>query len=194
MSEDSQKSTNNSQQADLVDELEDQKTSTQSSLNLEEKIKNLEEELKKEKNEQLYLRADFDNYKKRVLKERADLLKYGSERAFVQLLEVLDNFERALNVELSSENFSTFKQGVEMIAEQFKDTLKRLGVEEYKSQDFDPNYFEAISTEASEDVEPGKISRVFKKAYKLHDKLIRPGQVVIAVEKKVESKNDSSDE
>lgn len=145
----------------------------------------LREELEKAKNEVLYARAEFDNYRKRAMKERSDYLRYAGEQAFVSILDVVDNFERALQTEVKPENLDSFKKGVELIAESLKNTLKKFGVQEIPSQGvaFDPNVHEAISSEETDTLPPGHVTQVFRKPYKMHDKVIRPGQVVVAKEK-----------
>lgn len=136
----------------------------------------------KYKNEYLYLRAEFDNYKKHVIKERADLLKYGNENAFVELLNILDNFERALEVKVAPENLDAVVKGIRMTETEFKKTLNKFGVSEVETmgKPFDPAIHEALSAEETDQVPNGHIARVFKKAYKLHDKIIRPAQVIVA--------------
>jgi molecular chaperone GrpE len=145
-------------------------------------IKKLQEQSDKYKNDYLYLRAEFENYKRHAIKERADSLKYGPERLVRDLLEVMDNFERALSTQVSPENFANFKQGVEMTAAELKNLLQRHSVTEVPTEGlaFDPAIHEALSSEPTDKVAPGHISKVFKKAYKLHDKIIRPAQVVVA--------------
>ncbi|KHD87285.1 MAG: molecular chaperone GrpE [Bdellovibrio sp. ArHS] len=145
-------------------------------------IQKLQEQAEKFKNDFLYLRAEFENYKRNAIKERSDLVKYGGERFIRDLLEVVDNFERALQTTVSAENFATFRQGVEMTAQELKSLLQRHSVNEIPAQGaaFDPNYHEALGSEPTEQVAPGHILRVFKKPYKFHDKVIRPGQVVVA--------------
>jgi len=141
-----------------------------------------QEEAVKWKNEFLYLKAEFENYKRHAIKERSDLLKFGAERMARDVLEVMDNFERALQVKLNNETLQTFKVGVEMTAKELKEALSKHGIHEIPSEGlpFDPAHHEAISSEATLAVPNGHISRVFKKPYKLHDKIIRPGQVVVA--------------
>lgn len=142
----------------------------------------------KYKNDYLYLRAEFENYKRNAIKERSELIKYGNERLLVDLLGVLDNFERALEIKATPENLSTYVKGIEMTAQDFRQALLKNGVTEVASLGaaFDPNMHEALSSEETDEVKPGHISRVFKKAYKLHDRVLRPGQVVVA---KTETKN-----
>lgn len=145
-------------------------------------IQKLQDQAEKFKNDYLYLRAEFENYKRNAIKERSDLIKYGGERFIRDLLEVVDNFERALQTNINAENFSTFKKGVEMTAQELKTLLQRHSVAEIPAEGapFDPSVHEALASEASEQVAAGHVLRVFKKPYKLHDKVIRPGQVVIA--------------
>ena len=142
-------------------------------------------EADKWKNEYLYLRAEFENFKKQTIKERSDLRKYGSERLVSDLLGVLDIFETALSSELTADNVSTFKKGIDMTANELRSVLSRHGVSEIAShgQPFDPAHHEALSSEESHDMAPGMVTRVFKKPYRLHDRVVRPGQVVVAKSK-----------
>lgn len=142
----------------------------------------LQVELDKAKKDHLYLLAEFDNFRKNAIKERSELTKYGSERFLRDFLGVFDNFERALEAEASGGSTKSLLDGVKMIAGEIRALLQRNGVEEVKAegQPFDPSKHEALSSEPSEDIPPGHVVRVFQKAYKLHDKLIRPAQVTVA--------------
>jgi len=146
-----------------------------------EELKTLAEKFK---NDFLYLRAEFENYKRNAIKERSDLLKYGSERFVVDVLGVLDNFERALDAKVSPENLANFVKGIEMTHQELKGVLTKFGVTEVPAQGlaFDPMVHEALSSEETDAVKSGHISRVFKKPYKLHDKVVRPAQVIVAKE------------
>lgn len=141
-----------------------------------------QDEALKWKNDFLYLKAEFENFKRNAIKERSDLLKFGAERVSRDILEVVDNFERALQVKLVPETIQTFKVGIEMTAKELKEVLSKHGVQEVPSegQAFNPAHHEAISSEPTTAVPAGHIARVFKKPYKLHDKIIRMGQVVVA--------------
>ncbi len=145
-------------------------------------IQKLQDLAEKYKNDFLYLRAEFENYKRNAIKERSDLTKYGGERFIRDLLEVVDNFERALQVNVNADNIATYKQGVEMTAQELKSLLAKHSVQEIPAEGapFDPAIHEALSSEATDKVAAGHIARVFKKPYKLHDKVIRTGQVVVA--------------
>jgi molecular chaperone GrpE len=152
-----------------------------------------QEDSAKWKNEYLYLRAEFENYKKNAIKERSDLLKFGAERIARDVLEVMDNFERALEIKISPETLQSFKTGVELTAKELKEALSKHGIQEVPShaQPFNPLHHEAISSEATSAVPTGHVSQVFKKPYKLHDKIIRMGQVVVATEPKNASKGEN---
>ncbi len=139
-------------------------------------------ETDKFKNEYLYLRAEYENFKRQAVKERSDLRKYGAERLVTDLLNVLDIFETALSTELSVENIGNFKKGIELTSNELRSVLQRHGVAEVPSKGaaFDPSVHEALSSHETDEFEPGTITQVFKKPYKLHDRIVRPGQVVVA--------------
>jgi molecular chaperone GrpE len=139
-------------------------------------------EADKFRSEFLYARAELENFKRQVVKERSDLRKYGSERLVVDLLTVLDIFETAMATPVSAETLDNFRKGIEMTASELRGVLQRHGVEEIPAhgKPFDPASHEALTSEETDEHPPGSITRVFKKPYKLHDRLIRPGQVVVA--------------
>ncbi|MCS6839016.1 MAG: nucleotide exchange factor GrpE [Bdellovibrionaceae bacterium] len=149
-------------------------------------IQQLREELEKWKNDYLYLRAEFDNYRKHVIKERADLTKYGAERFLHDFLEIVDMMDRALATQPKPESFSSYVQGVQMIVKEVKNLLQKHGVVEENClhQPFDPNRHEAVGSEPSTEVLPGYIVKVVKQPYRYHERLLRPGQVLVATEAK----------
>jgi molecular chaperone GrpE len=140
------------------------------------------EELAKLKSDFLYLGAEFENYKKHAIRERSELIKYGSERFVRDLLEIVDNLERALDMDVKPENVTTFREGVAMTQRELQALLARNGVTEINpvGQPFDPSSHEALTSEETDQVPAGSIARVFKKAYKMYDRLLRPAQVVVA--------------
>jgi molecular chaperone GrpE len=143
-------------------------------------------ELDELKDKHLRLLAEFDNFKKRVTKERSDLIKYQGEGIFRDLLEIVDNFERALKFKDAEPD--QVRAGIEMIYKELSDLLSRYEVRAESSvgKDFDPNIHMAISRVPAD--EPGKVIDEHKKAYFYKDKLLRAGEVVVSVEK-----DDSSD-
>lgn len=144
------------------------------------------ESLKKELDEKtkqfLYLAAEFDNYKRHAIKERSDLIKFGAERLARDLVSVLDVFDSALATELTPETISSFKTGVEITAKELRNVLERNGISEVPSQgqDFNPQFHEALGSEPTEKFKEGQVSQILRKAYKFHDRILRPGQVIVA--------------
>ncbi len=145
----------------------------------------LRDELMRAKNEYLYLRAEFDNYRRQATKERADLIRFAGERLAKDLLETLDIFDSALENEVNEETYKNFVSGIQLTAQQLRSTLTKHQIHEVPSLGaaFDPTLHEALGAEPSDSVQSGHITRVFKKAYKFHDKVLRPGQVIVAKEK-----------
>lgn len=128
----------------------------------------------------LRLAADFQNFKKRVEKEKSDIYAYANEKIVVELLDVIDNFERALDH--SKDNNEGFAEGMNMIFKQFKGVLEKNGVEEMSAtgEQFDPNFHHAVLTENSVEYESGKITQVLQKGYMLNKKVIRHAMVKVA--------------
>lgn len=141
-----------------------------------------EQELAEMKDRYLRLMADFENFKKRTLKEQSELLKYQGERVVVDLLEVLDNLELALAH--SSAEYDKLKQGLEMVHRMFIERLGRWEIrgESSVGSEFDPHRHAAISRVPGNSAKPGTIVGELKKPYFYKDKLIRVGEVVVAAE------------
>lgn len=141
----------------------------------------LADKILKLNDQHLRLMAEFENYKKRTLKERADLIKYSGERVFVDMLPIIDDFERAL-AHLPEED-SPIKEGIIMIHSKFVNFLKANGVKEMETKDqaFDMDLHEAISMfPAPDESMKGKIIDCTQKGYLFHDKVIRYAKVVVA--------------
>jgi len=155
--------------------------------NSEEATVEPKEEAKEEKKaedealEVKYMRlmADFQNFRRRTEKEKNDTYLYANEKIVKELLDVIDNFERAFSVDSQDEGF---KQGMEMIFKQLQAVLERAGLVEIDclGQDFDPNFENAVMTEDSAEYDSGKVTKVLQKGYKLHDRVVRPAMVVTA--------------
>lgn len=124
------------------------------------------------------LMADFQNFRKRTDKEKADVYSFANEKIMTDLLPVLDNFERALDSECKDEAYA---EGMKMILKQLKDILTAAGLEEIDAvgQDFDPNFHHAVLTDSNADFDSGKVTEVLQKGYKLSGKVIRPSMVKV---------------
>ena len=125
------------------------------------------------------LMADFQNFKRRTEKEKGDIYAFANEKLIGELLNVIDNFERALAAGNAEDSFV---QGMEMILKQLLGVLEKAGASEIKAlgEDFDPNYHNAIMMEDTAEYESGKVSGVLQKGYILNNKVIRPSMVKVA--------------
>ena len=123
--------------------------------------------------------AEFDNFKKRISKERDMMYNTISADIISELLPILDNFDKALNAETADESY---KNGMAMIYNQFNETLQKLGVEEIDALNkvFDPNFHEAVMHIEDESFGEKEIVEVFRKGYKIGDKIIRHAMVKVA--------------
>jgi molecular chaperone GrpE len=149
---------------------------------VEEQLEKTELELLELKDRHIRLQAEFDNYRKRTLKERMELLKTASESLLISILPVIDDFDRAMQTVNLEEKNSHIKEGVQLIYNKFQEFLKQNGVKEIeaKEQDFDTDLHEAITKIPAPTEElKGKIVDVVQKGYFLNDKVIRFSKVVI---------------
>ena len=146
----------------------------------EELLEEQEEPEDDQNTKYLRLMADFQNYKRRSEKEKSDVYAYANEKLLGELLNVLDNFERALGHEADATG--SFFEGMSMIFKNFKDVLEKAGLEEIEAlgQEFDPNIHNAVMTDANSDYESGKVCDVVQKGYKLKDRIVRPSMVKVA--------------
>jgi molecular chaperone GrpE len=131
----------------------------------------------------LRLYSEFDNYRKRTLKERAELIKTAAEDVFKAILPVIDDFERAIRANESIDNAQAVKEGMQLIYNKFKNTVNQKGLVSFESigEPFDPDMMEAITHVPSEDKsQKGKVIDEVEKGYKLGDKVIRFAKVVVA--------------
>ena len=147
----------------------------------------LKEELaRKEKeatdNYDKYLRAvaDLDNYKKRAIRDKADIIKYGNEDVIKDILPFVDSLDRAL-AHADSSDVQSFKEGIKLIQEQLLSCLKKHGVEKIDSVglDFDPNFHEAMMQVESEEHAENKVVNEVQKGYLLNGRLLRPSKVCV---------------
>lgn len=148
-----------------------------------DEVAKLKEELAKEKKEYLFLMADFDNYRKRVTREKADLIKNAGERVLLGILPIVDDFERALQATSDGDEASqSLRQGMEMIYNKLVKYLESQGVKAMDStgEDFNADFHEAIATiPAPADDLKGKVLDTTQKGYMLNDKVLRHAKVAV---------------
>ncbi len=147
---------------------------------IDSKIAELEAALKEERNKYLYLYADFENFKKRAVKERADAMKFGWERIAGEILGVVDNLERAVEF-MPKEVDANLKTGIEMTVSQFRAVLEKQGVALIPTDGlpFNPELHEAMGQELAS-LPSGHVTKTLVKGYTLHGRLLRPAKVVIS--------------
>ena len=154
-----------------------------------EKIQELQAEIEKlnaekaELNDRfLRLFSEFDNYKKRVSKEKLDLISTASEKVIVSILPIIDDFERAITANEKADNIDSIKEGFNLIYNKLIQMMKRFDVEEIqaKGEEFNTDYHEAVTHfPAQNEEDKGKVIDVTEKGYKLKDKVIRYAKVVV---------------
>lgn len=150
-----------------------------------EALKNLlqqkDEEIQKEKKDYLFLMADFDNFRKRTVKEKGELIKTGSENVLKSLLPVIDDFERGLEAMKTAQDTDAVKEGMELVYNKFLKFLDQNGVKamDTNGSDFDPDKHEALTTMPVDDDQKNKIIDTVTKGYTLNDKVIRHAKVVV---------------
>ena len=137
-------------------------------------------------NQEKYLRslADFDTYRRRVMKEREDDRKFAPLGLIKDLLPNLDNLRRAVGAAKTANSIEDLSQGVDMVLKQVDETLAKHGASPISSvgQLFDPNQHEAVAQAPSPDVPPLTVLQEFERGYMLHDRVIRPSKVVVSKE------------
>lgn len=134
------------------------------------------------------LMAEFQNFKKRSAKEKQDIHSYANEKIIRDLLEVLDNFERAIslmengNPDVKSDENNAMQEGISLILSQLLEVLTKAGLEEIEAlgQEFDPKFHHAVLNEPSDEFKSGEVSKVLQKGYMLNDRVIRPAMVVVS--------------
>ncbi len=150
---------------------------------LENKVSELQDQLEKEKKEYLFLMADFDNFRKRTLKEKSELIKNGGESVLKGILPIMDDFERAIKASETSDDSASMKEGMNLIYQKLQKFLSQNGVKEIDPSDdtFDTEKHEAISVlPVPDEDKKGKILDTVQKGYMINDKVLRHAKVVVA--------------
>ena len=149
---------------------------------LEKELEDAQAVIEEQKDKYLRLSAEFDNYRKRTMKEKAELILNGGEKSISSILPVIDDFERAIKTMETAKDVKAVKEGVELIYNKFMATLAQNGVKviETKDQPLDTDYHEAIAViPAPSEEQKGKILDCVQRGYTLNDKVIRHAKVVV---------------
>ncbi|NOY38850.1 MAG: nucleotide exchange factor GrpE [Nitrospirae bacterium] len=157
---------------------------------LEERIKELETELAESRERYLRLYAEFENYKKRVQKDKEEMLKYGTEPLLQDLLTVLDNLEMAIQHAEKDVSAESLLQGVELTLKEFRKVLGKYGISEIEAvgKPFDPAYHHAMSQVERSDLDDKTVVEEYRKGYMFKDRTIRPALVSVSKKSAPEDK------
>ncbi len=149
-----------------------------------DRVASLEQEIAELKDQLLRKQADFENFRKRLVREREEAIRYANTSLLLDLVETIDNFERAIKSSEASRDFDTFHTGVDMIEKQLTNTLEsKYGLKRFESEgeEFDPELHEAVAAEQSPDVSVQTVIEDLQKGYMLHDRVLRHAKVRVAI-------------
>lgn len=167
---------------DFAGDTED--TQTEQEVNtLENQLASLQSEVENQKKEYLFLAAEFDNYRKRTLKEKAEIIKNGGENVLKGLLPILDDFERGIKAADADANAQSMLEGMKLIYNKLVKYMESMGVKEMNStgEPFDADLHEAIAqVPAPSEEMKGKVLDTVQKGYKINDKVLRHAKVAVA--------------
>lgn len=150
---------------------------------LQKELETATKTIEEQKDKYLRLSAEFDNYRKRTMKEKAELIKNGGEKTISAILPILDDMERALQNAANTEDLDAIRQGIELISQKFHKVLEQEGLQKMEpiGEAFDTDYHEAVAlVPAPNEEQKGKVLDCVQTGYKLNDKVIRHAKVVVA--------------
>lgn len=163
---------------------------------LMKKIEKLETENAELKDKFLRKHADFENFRKRMFKEKEDSIKFANANLLGDLIPIIDDFERAINSAENSKDFDTFLKGVELIEKQFASMLEnKWGLKRFDAvgDHFNPEKHEALMMEESAEIEDPQVVEVFQRGYQLNERVIRHAKVKVSMPAKA-GEADETDE
>jgi molecular chaperone GrpE len=200
--EETKKNVDTNQQQDIKSaDMQNQANSTQQvtqTQNLEEKVKEQEAEINELKDKLLRKQADFENSRKRIMREKEESIKYANQNLLYELTSIIDSFERAIKASEEAKDFNTLHNGIELIEQQLVSTLeKKWGLKRFNSVGdvFDPQRHEAIAVVEDDSVKVPTVVEDYQKGYLYNDRVLRPAKVRVAqprVERKPEEENNNS--
>jgi len=171
---------------EVKEEISEEKAEETEEDKAEKELEKVKRERDEFKNKYIRLYAEFENFRKRSFSEKADWIKNANERLILELCDVSDNFQRALENGIEEHQFESFKKGVELIYQQIGNILKKESVEKIEAleKDFDPNFHEALAHIPS-NMEKDKVSAIIQNGYKMNNKIIRIAKVAVSNGEKI---------
>ncbi|MFW6337467.1 MAG: nucleotide exchange factor GrpE [Alkalispirochaetaceae bacterium] len=175
----------------------DETTTSHEAVNaeLEGKIDELTAEVSSLKDQYLRKQADFENFRRRMQREKAETATYANQQLLLDIITIIDDFERAIKSAEESRDFDAFHDGIVMIEKQFTSMLERKwGLQRFDSdgEEFDPQKHEAVASEPAPGADSAKVAEEFQKGYMLHDRVLRSAKVKVAMPAPAEGENDSA--
>ena len=165
---------------------------TETVIDKDKYLKDITAECEEWKQKYLYTLAELDNFRKRSAKEKSELIRYGSREVFYDLLDIIDNFSRAIEADKKESDPKVIVQGIEMIYNQLLKLLQNNDVTPIVTADseFDPNFHDAMQKLPTSEHKPGTIVQEILKGYKYRDKILRPARVIVASESEPEQEQE----
>jgi len=163
---------------------------------LEEKLSELEAENNDLNDKYLRKSAEFENFRKRMIREKEDAIRFANSTLLLDLIAIIDDFERAIKASEESQDRESFREGIAIIEKQFVSMLeKKWGLKRFESvsEDFNPDFHEALYKEESADVDKPTVVEDYQRGYILHDRVLRPSKVKVLMpleEKQNDTEND----
>ncbi len=182
--EDARKADGNDRDAEAGSSTGDASSVSDTEKELEEKIARLESENSELKNQYLRKQADFENYRRRMTRDKEDAVSFANQQLLLDLTSVIDDFERAIKSADESRDYDAFHDGIVLIEKQLTSMLERKwGLSRFDSEGelFDPQKHEAVMTEPREDHEESMVIEDFQKGYMLHDRVLRSAKVKVSM-------------
>lgn len=170
-------------QTEETSNTEEQSEELSTEQKLEKELEEAKQAIEEQKDKYLRLSAEFDNYRKRTMKEKAELIKNGGEKAISAILPILDDLERALQNMQKADNVQAMYEGIDLISQKFLKVLSQEGLQKMEpvGETFDTDFHEAIAlVPAPDEAQKGKVLDCVQTGYKLNDKVIRHAKVVVA--------------
>lgn len=151
----------------------------------QDEVTSLKQQLEEQKNDYLRLAAEFDNFRKRTRRDTADIIRSANESLIIQLLDVLDNFDRAMKSREENVDFETYSKGIALVYDKLNSILSNAGLKRFESlgEPFDPRLHEALLQVEADDKEPDTVANELSPGYTLNDKVIRHAKVGVTKKK-----------
>lgn len=168
---------------------------TDQSEDLEQKIGELTAEVSSLKDQYLRKQADFENFRRRMQREKADTATYANQQLLLDIITIIDDFERAIKSAEESRDFDAFHDGIVMIEKQFTSMLERKwGLQRFESEgeEFDPQKHEAVASQPAPGAPSAMVAEEFQKGYMLHDRVLRSAKVKVAMPAPAENESESA--